>query len=714
MSDGSSGREDEPLGTGAEVELFTFGAPDGCLGDVSSGFAYLLGMAAADLAGRPLLGCVHPEDRAAVTESVAGLAHAAGESLIECRFVQSDGRAVYVRWLARPLPGSPRWQAAGLDATDFVSLLSEQRDLRTRLDLAIGQATAATWDLDVGEGRIGWEAQAAEILSVSPADLPRDADALAGAVHAADRALVLDAFARLLTDGSTDVALRIGEEPGLRHLSLRGRVIDRDPSGAPLRAVGLLLDVSTEKAMEEQLLRMSVSDALTGAPNRRAFDQALRGEWRRCTRARDPLSLIMIDIDAFKQFNDSFGHLVGDQALIAVARAMSAVLQREGDVLARYGGEEFAVVLPGTDHAGALTVGQRLLEAARAVTVRQAPGWKLSVSVGTASWHPDREAIKAPELLGRADQALYAAKTTGKDRVIAYEESLAARDTLHTAITAGLQADEFELYYQPIIRLADGDVVGFEALMRWNRPGHGLVSPDRFIPIAETTTLICDLGRWALQQAAGQVAIWNEQPIRRQAPLRVAVNISARHASTPMILADVTSALADATITPAQLILELTETALRSRNASQAHLTQLRALGVIVSIDDFGTGYTSIGDYASLPADELKIDRSFVASLDPRQRALVTLMIEAAHAFDLRVVAEGIEDQATLDGLRDLGCDSAQGYHIARPMPAQDVPAWLDSHSHHRRAPQRAGPAAAARLAPHALEYSAPRRPPAG
>jgi EAL domain-containing protein (putative c-di-GMP-specific phosphodiesterase class I) len=271
--------------------------------------------------------------------------------------------------------------------------------------------------------------------------------------------------------------------------------------------------------------------------------------------------------------------------------------------------------------------------------------------------------------------------------MIAYEESLAARDTLHGAIVAGLQNDEFELYYQPIIRLSDGNVIGFEALMRWNRPGHGLVPPDRFIPIAETTTLICDLGRWALHEAAGQLATWTEPPTRAGAPLRVSVNISARHAAASEIVADVEAALAHAEIAPAQLVVELTETALRTRDATHAHLTRLRALGVTIAIDDFGTGYTSIGELANLPADRVKIDRSFVASLDPRRQALVKLMINAAHAFDLLVVAEGIEDQATLDGLRDLDCDSAQGYHISRPMPAREVPAWLDRHRKRPLAP---------------------------
>jgi diguanylate cyclase (GGDEF)-like protein len=567
------------------------------------------------------------------------------------------------------LPANPRETVAPDIELDLFSF--------TRLDLAIGQATAAMWDLDVVQDRLNWEPQAAEILGVEPRNIPDSLAALAAAVCPEDSEVLKIALARLLSEGATEVGLRIGLPPGLRHLSLRGRILDRDESGRPLRAVGLLLDVTTEKAMEDQLLRLSVSDGLTGMPNRRAFDQALRSEWRRSNRARDALSIVMIDIDGFKQFNDSFGHLVGDQALNAIARALTATLQREGDILARYGGEEFGVVLPGADITGALAVAGRLVEAAAAVTLRQAPGWKLSVSVGTASWHPDREMIKSPALLGRADQALNAAKAAGKNRAIAYEESLAARDSLLAAIAGGLDNHEFELYYQPIVGLADGQVTAFEALMRWNRPGHGLIAPFGFIPAAETTNLICDLGRWALREAACQLTTWSRQGLEASGSLRVAVNVSARHAASPAMMIDVEAALALAGIAPEQLELELTETALTRDNAAGAHLAHARSLGISVAIDDFGTGYTSIGELAHLPVDVLKIDRIFTVSPDPRQQSLVRLMIEAAHAFDLRVVAEGIEEPETVDALRELDCDSGQGYLMARPMPADRVMSWL-------------------------------------
>jgi diguanylate cyclase (GGDEF)-like protein len=658
-----------------ELELFSFESPGGKIRSFSPEFSSLLGVTAGDVNGRPLLEIVHPADRAQLSVMLAGLGDMPG-SVFESRFLQIDGHALYVEWMAHRTEGTDVWRAIGTDTADLTKLVGDRRDLRTRLDLAIGQATAAMWDVDVTTGRFTWEPQAAEILGVSPASIPSTEAELMAVVHPGDQAAVEGALALLIAEGTSEVSLRVGEGPAVRHLSLRGRTLDRGASGAPIRAVGLLLDVTTEKAMEEQLVRMSSSDSLTGTPNRRAFDQALRGEWRRSSRAREPLSLIMVDIDRFKQFNDRFGHLIGDQALIAVARALTAGLGREGDLVARYGGEEFAVVLPGTDLAGAAAVGRQLVDAVRAVTVRQAPDWNLSVSVGTDTWHPDDELIKSPILLGRADEALYEAKSSGRDRVVAYEDSLSARGALQAAIAAGLADAQFVLHYQPIIDVTTGEPVAFEALMRWERPGHGLVAPDSFIPAAEASTLICDLGRSALLQAANQLAAWQRAGLDSDRGLRVAVNISARHAALPEIIDDVQATIGATGIAAHQLEIELTETALQGSSVS-FQLAALRNLGAKVAIDDFGTGYTSISELAYLPADILKIDRMFTAAPDPRQQRLVTLMIEAAHCFDLRVVAEGIENQETLQTMADLDCDAAQGYHVARPMPPEQATEWL-------------------------------------
>jgi len=347
--------------------------------------------------------------------------------MMENRFLQPGGRAVHLQWVARPVPGTDTWWAAGRNTTEFHLLLAQRLDLRASLDLALGQTIAALWDFDVKSGVFNWEPQAAEVLGIAVEALPVTAKDLAGVVHPADSAAAVAAVEEMISSGAVEVGLRVGEHADLRYVSLRGKILTRDRRGRAMRAVGLLLDVTAEKAMEEQMLRMVMSDALTGVPNRRAFDQALRTEWRRCTRELEPLSILMIDIDDFKRFNDTFGHLVGDAALIAVARALSNTLQRAGDVLARYGGEEFAVIMPSVDTPGAMVMAERLVEAVQAVVVRQATGWHASVSIGAATWFPGSATAKPTDLLMRADTALYAAKAAGKDRAVAVEEDQARR-----------------------------------------------------------------------------------------------------------------------------------------------------------------------------------------------------------------------------------------------------------------------------------------------
>ena len=663
-----------------EVELFSIAGHDGHLREVNDAFARLLGLSAAEISGASLLELVHPDDIGPVVASLAGLESGVAEVLLETRFLQHDtGSWVHLQWVARPVTGTDLWWAAGRDTSKFHQLLAARSDLQARLELVIDQSSAAMWELDLTSGAFTWEPQAAAVFGVTVATLPTDADALAALVHPADAGALTVGLGKLPVTGRMEVELRVGAADQPRHLSLRGKVLDRDRRGRPQRAVGLVFDITTEKAMQDQLLRMVMTDALTGVPNRRSFDQTLRTEQRRCARAAEPWSVVMIDIDNFKQFNDTHGHLVGDDVLCGTARALSGSLNRAGDVLARFGGEEFAVVLPGTDSAGALTVANRLLQAIRGVHIRQAPGWPLTVSIGTATWTPDTPTMRARDVLQHADEALYAAKSAGKDRAVAYEQSLAARALFEQAISDGLRRGEFELYYQPILNLRTNAVTGFEALIRWNRPGHGLVPPDSFIPAAETATsdLICDLGRWVLTHATAQLAAWTASGLDPDGQWRMAVNISGRHVCNPAILTDVTYALETSGIEATRLELELTETAAVDDVLAGTHLGAVRALGVTVALDDFGTGHTSVGQLPKLAVDTLKIDRSFIASTDPRQRDLIQLMIGAARAFHLHVIAEGVEDAQTLQGLRNLGCDSAQGYLIARPMPADDVSQWL-------------------------------------
>ncbi|WP_375492383.1 diguanylate cyclase [uncultured Jatrophihabitans sp.] len=398
-----------------EVELFSVAGHDGYLREVNSAFAQLLGRQPDVVHGSSLLELVHPEDLPAVVAAVSALEGGAAEVQVENRFARADGSWFHLHWVARPIEGTELWWAAGRDTSEVHRLLLERSHLQTRLELSIGQATAAMWELSIGTGQLTWEPHAAELFAAAD-EPPADVTAFGALVDPRDRDAVASGFANLATCGSVEVAARIGADLTTRHLSLRGKVLDRDRRGRAVRAVGLVLDVTTEKAMEEQMLRMIMSDGLTGVPNRRAFDQALRTQWRRCIREAVPVSVAMVDIDNFKLFNDTFGHLVGDEVLCSVARTLANALREEHDLLARFGGEEFAIVLAGADRDAAHSTATRLVEAVRCVTLRQAPDWRLSVSIGTCSWQPGEAVMKSGDALGRADRALYAAKQAGKDR----------------------------------------------------------------------------------------------------------------------------------------------------------------------------------------------------------------------------------------------------------------------------------------------------------
>ena len=399
-----------------EVELFSVGGHDGYLREVNRAFAALLGRSSDEVNGHSVLEFVHPEDLAEVVAAISALERGEPEVLLENRFRHLDGPVVHLQWVARPVPGTDSWWAAGRNTTEFHSLLARHRDLRVGLDLALGQATAALWDLDITTGLFTFEPQAANLLGVGVEQLPSTLADLVGLVDPADAAALSSVVTQLTAAGAAEVDLRVHHDRIEHFLSLRGKVLTRDRRGRPVRAVGLLLDVTADKAMQQQMLRMALSDPLTGIPNRRAFDQTLRTEWRRCGRAGEPLSVLMIDIDNFKRFNDTFGHLIGDAALILIARALTDGLLRAGDVLARYGGEEFVAVLPGVAADGAAVVAHRLVEAVRSVNIRQATGWQATVSVGAATHLLGDDTTSPTALIARADTALYIAKAAGKNQ----------------------------------------------------------------------------------------------------------------------------------------------------------------------------------------------------------------------------------------------------------------------------------------------------------
>ncbi len=418
------------------------------------------------------------------------------------------------------------------------------------------------------------------------------------------------------------------------------------------------------------------TDPLTGLANRRALyerGQALLPDSDR----RRRLALLVIDLDRFKEVNDSLGHPTGDQLLAQVGERIAGML-REGDLVARLGGDEFAIVLPGAGATEAEGLAERLLGALHQPFRLDAMSLHVDASIGIAL--SPAHAADVDGLLQRADIAMYRAKRTG-GAFATYDATVSdiSREKLQTIeeLRVAIAGDQLVVYYQPKITLATGQVTGVEALVRWWHPARGLCYPDTFLPLVEEVGLTHALTTRVLDLALDQILAWRAEGLPY---LTVAVNLSAASVVDVTLPATIAAALSARELPGAVLCLEITEQFLMAdRVRARDVLIALRSLGVSISIDDFGTGYSSLAYLRDLPVDELKLDRAFIAPLvdDARAAALVRSVIDLSHSLGLRMVAEGVEDQTTWNELVRYGCDQLQGYHLARPMPAEALAHWL-------------------------------------
>jgi diguanylate cyclase (GGDEF)-like protein len=447
----------------------------------------------------------------------------------------------------------------------------------------------------------------------------------------------------------------------------------RDQLAAFAQQVSLALtDARTLEAVNE-----AHHDPVTGLPNRALFLKIFNRVLASRSDAADPTSVLFIDLDQFKAVNDSLGHEAGDQLLAAVAGRIRGCV-RASDTTARLGGDEFAVLLHDSPMEAATEVGQRIIDLLREPFRVAGRDVFVGASVGVAITRA--AAVESDTLLNQADLAMYRAKKERPGKVVVYEPYMHAEVlnylNLRVDLQKALTEREFRLQYQPLVNLATGETAGVEALIRWHSPTRGLVSPIDFIPIAEESGLIVEIGQWVLETSAAQVATW-----RRQFPdLLLNVNVSGHQLSHPRFADNVMRALALAGLPTSAVTLELTESVLMSDpEAAVRSLASLRELGVQLSIDDFGTGYSSLAYLRELPVDELKIDRAFIAraELTGEDLALVRTIVELGHILGLRVVAEGIENAAQLAALRQLGCALGQGYHLCRPKDPGELPEIL-------------------------------------
>jgi len=567
------------------------------------------------------------------------------------------------------------------------------RESEERYALAANGATDGIWDWDLRTGVLFLSPRWKGVLGygddemgnapdewfqrIHPEDLPRVKIELA--THFEARTPHLETEHRLLHKDGT-----------YRWVLVRGLAV-RDEAGAAYRVAGSLTDITEHKEAEEQLIHDALHDPLSGLPNRAFFMTLLDRAIKRTRRRHDYLfAVLFVDLDRFKLVNDSLGHGVGDQLLVAISQRLNACL-RPGDVVARLGGDEFTILLEDIgDVSDATRVAERIQIELKDPFVFEGHEVFTSASIGIAL---STAAHERPEYFLRdADTAMYRAKARGKARYEMFDEAMHARAVaqlrLETDLRRALERDELRVLYQPIVVLETAQIVGFEALVRWQHAERGLITPKEFIPIAEETVLILPIGHWVMETACRQTRTWLEQ-FPEQPHLAISVNLSAKHFQQPDLVAQVLGVLKQVGLSPSNLRLEITESMLMDEPDS--HVTMLRELrraGVQVLIDDFGTGYSSLSYLQRFSVDTLKIDRSFlVEGGEGDGWDIVETIITLAEDLGVNVIAEGVETEEQTARLKQLRCGHAQGYLFREPVDAESATALLAAQHKRRRSP---------------------------
>ncbi len=647
---------------------------------VNERFLEITGLDAVDALGHPARRLVHPDDRDRIgldrPDDVDTPARETPDA-VEFRIVRSEGD---VRWVAvrtHPMTDEDDSVVGLVGAlSDITERMEAQRDTQRLTD--IFDATHDLVGIAARDGRLLYYNAAARAFLGYPKHGSLEGESL------------LDAF-------TPEVAQRIGadilpimERDGMWHGELT--VIAASGEQVPVLAQlsvhtdddgdfeffsGVLHDISERKEFESQLAHQATHDPLTGLPNRVLLLDRLEQALDRARRHAKRVAVLFLDLDHFKVVNDSLGHGVGDQLLVAIADRLRTVV-RPGDTIARFGGDEFVVLCEDLEtRADAVAVAERVNSIISGPFEVDESEVFVGVSIGVA--FPDDVNAEPGTLIRDADAAMYRAKERGRARWEVFDNAMRAsavdRLDVENALRRAQERRELRVFYQPIVSLRTGAIEGVEALIRWEHPDRGLLLPGDFIHVAEETGLIVPMGAWVLDQACRQVMRWQAANPSLD-PLVLSVNLSGRQLGHPSLVTDVRAIIRDTHINPSQVQLEITESVLMDDvEMSEDTLDQLRRLGVKLAVDDFGTGYSSLSYLRRFPVDVLKVDRSFVDGLgrDPSDSAIVTAIVTLAHTLGLSAVAEGVETSRQLEELRNLRCDMAQGYLMARPASGHDT-----------------------------------------
>jgi diguanylate cyclase (GGDEF)-like protein/PAS domain S-box-containing protein len=643
---------------------------------VNGAFCQITGYSLDELLALPsVLEIVAPAEREHVATHIrSGAVDGRAVSHIETAIVHQDGREIDLEVGLTTLRAGTHTNLV-LIARDITPRKQAEIALRQSEDRfrSLVQNSSDVMSIIGPDGLILWYSPALErVLGYPPDTL--DGTSLFDLVHPDDAARVASAFATCASDVAAQATLdfRCRHHDGSwRYLEAVSTNLLSHPAIAGI--VVNSRDVTERKAFENQLARQAFFDPLTSLPNRVLFMYSIEHALAGASRNKVGVAVMFLDLDGFKHVNDTFGHQVGDQLLVALGQRLKSCV-RPGDTVARLGGDEFTVLLEDISIPDeAERVAGRILDRLQTPFHFEGRDLYVSSSIGIAFGTPG--GVKPSDLLRYADAAMYRAKAAGKARSVVFDHSMhadwVARTSLEADLRAALDRDELRLYYQPIVDLVSGKLVGTEALARWEHPTRGLVLPMDFLPLAEETGLILPLGQWTLEEACRQAQAWQQQ-FPTSPPLTMSVNLSCRQFQQPDLVRRVEQVLAQTGLLPSSLRLEVTEDVLLDdARATLAKLDELRAMGVRLTLDDFGTGLASLTSLRRLPVRTLKLDPCLLASDEADAVAMVRAVSTLAHALGMEVAAEGIETDEQLARLREAECDRGQGYLLSRPLPGE-------------------------------------------
>lgn len=587
-------------------------------------------------------------------------------------FSLRDGRSIQIKNSALRNGG---FVSTHEDVTNRVNLSAELASTKKFLELVVDHIPAAVMVKRVCDGKFVLANRAAETIL----NRKRDAiiDHVVEDVHpeAASKFILMRDDAAIKKGGLVTEEHPIPTDDGLRLFATR-RVTVNDEAGAPKYLIKTSEDITDRRETESRMAHMAYHDGLTGMPNRAAFLQALEQLIDACAQADEEFAVLSVDLDRFKEINDVFGHEIGDKLLIEVAQRLEKAAK--AGVVARLGGDEYGLMIDGKQPDAAKQLAQSVSDAISEEFVIDGKTLRVGVTTGISIF--PRNGRDGASLLANADAALSRAKARSRGSVSFYEaemdQQIRTRRALHQDLSNALRKGELTLHYQPQARarhtLTGDEVMGFEALVRWMHPTRGFVPPSEFIPLAEESGLIVELGEWILREACREAASWPRH-------LQIAVNLSPAQFMHGDLVGLVHSILLETGLTPGRLELEITEGVLIDDfERGLSLLRRLKALGVHIAMDDFGSGYSSLTYLQAFPFDKIKIDRAFVMNLgrNPQSAAIIRAVVGLGHGLGISIVAEGVETQDQLSFLAVEACDQVQGYFLGKPAPAEAYAAW--------------------------------------